>query len=70
MPKVAIVKNVSDPVETTVKALGLIESDVLTALSGGKPILIKPNYLNAKHPSTGPRRLAPWACRRVRFHVC
>ena len=30
MPKVAIVKNISDPVETTVKALGLIESDVLT----------------------------------------
>jgi uncharacterized protein (DUF362 family) len=53
MSKVAIAKNVSDPVETTVKALELIEPDVLTALSGEKPILIKPNYLNAKHPSTG-----------------
>jgi uncharacterized protein (DUF362 family) len=53
MSKVAIVKNVSDPVETTMKALELIEPDVLTALYGEKPILIKPNYLNAKHPSTG-----------------
>jgi uncharacterized protein (DUF362 family) len=53
MSKVAIVKNVADPVETTVKALELIEQDVLTALSGEKSILIKPNYLNAKHPSTG-----------------
>jgi uncharacterized protein (DUF362 family) len=53
MPKVAIMKNVADPVETTVKALELIEPDVLTALSGEKPILIKPNYLNDKHPSTG-----------------
>jgi uncharacterized protein (DUF362 family) len=53
MPKVVIVKNVADPVETTVKALELIEPDVLGVLSGEKPILIKPNYLNAKHPSTG-----------------
>jgi len=53
MPQVAIVKNVSDPVETTVKAMELIESDVLAALSEDKSILIKPNYLNAKHPSTG-----------------
>jgi uncharacterized protein (DUF362 family) len=53
MPRVAIVKNVADAVETTVKALELIESDVLSALSGEKPILIKPNYLNDKHPSTG-----------------
>jgi uncharacterized protein (DUF362 family) len=53
MSKVAIVKNIADPLETTVKAMQLIESDVLTALSGDKPILIRPNYLNAKHPSTG-----------------
>jgi uncharacterized protein (DUF362 family) len=51
--KVALVKNVADPVETTVRALEMTESDVLSALSGNKPILIKPNYLNAKHPSTG-----------------
>jgi len=53
MPQVAIVKNYADPVETTVKAMELIEPDVLNALSGEKTILIKPNYLNAKHPSTG-----------------
>jgi uncharacterized protein (DUF362 family) len=53
MTKVAIVKNVADPVETTVKALEMIESDVKKVLSAKKPILIKPNYLNAKHPSTG-----------------
>ncbi len=53
MPKVAIVKNTNNVVEATVKALGLIETDVLSALSGEKPILLKPNYLNDKHPSTG-----------------
>jgi len=42
-----------DPVETTVKALETIGSDVDVALSGRKPVLIKPNYLNSRHPSTG-----------------
>jgi len=50
--KVAIVKGVN-PVETTVKALVMIGSDVDTALSGKKPVLIKPNYINSRHPSTG-----------------
>jgi len=50
--KVAIVKG-ADPVETTVKALVMIGSDVDTALSGKKPVLIKPNYINSRHPSTG-----------------
>jgi uncharacterized protein (DUF362 family) len=53
MTKVAIAKNATDPVETTVKALEMIESDIKGVLSSNKPILIKPNYLNAKHPSTG-----------------
>jgi uncharacterized protein (DUF362 family) len=54
MPNVAIVKGES-PVETTVNALRLIEADVEHALavSGKKQILIKPNYINSKHPSTG-----------------
>lgn len=52
MSRVAIAKG-SDPVETTVKALGLIEVDVVKALSRDRPILIKPNYINSKSPSTG-----------------
>lgn len=52
MPEVAIVKG-TDPVESTVKALGMIGSDVDAVLSQGKPILVKPNYLNSKAPSTG-----------------
>ncbi len=52
MPKVAIVKG-TDPVQQTVQALTMIGSDVDAALSQNKPILIKPNYLNSKAPSTG-----------------
>jgi uncharacterized protein (DUF362 family) len=54
MPSVAIMKG-DNPVETTVNALKLIEKDVEHALagSGKKQILIKPNYINSKHPSTG-----------------
>jgi len=52
MSKVAIVKG-SNPVRSTVKALELVESDVNKILSVKKPILIKPNYINSKHPSTG-----------------
>jgi len=52
MSKVAIVKG-TDPLETTVKALKTVETDVRNVLSVKKPILIKPNYLNSKHPSTG-----------------
>jgi uncharacterized protein (DUF362 family) len=52
MSRVAIVKG-TDPVEVTVKAIDLIESDVARALSRKKPVLIKPNYINAKPPSTG-----------------
>ena len=52
MSRVAIVKG-TRPVETTVKALEMIRSDVDDVLSGRKPILIKPNYINSEHPSTG-----------------
>ncbi len=52
MSRVAIVKG-SNPVEVTVKALEMIKSDLSEVLSTVKPILIKPNYIVAKHPSTG-----------------
>jgi len=52
MSKVSIVKG-TRPVETTVKALEMIRSDVDYILSELRPILIKPNYINSKHPSTG-----------------
>jgi len=54
MPNVVIVKG-ENAVETTVKALTTIEPDVKAALtqSGKKPVLVKPNYINSKHPSTG-----------------
>lgn len=52
MSRVAIIKG-TDPVETTVKALETIEPDVDSVISGKKPILIKPNYINSKHPTTG-----------------
>jgi len=52
MSRVAIVKG-TEPVETTVKALEMIRSDTDKVLSREKPILIKPNYINSKHPSTG-----------------
>jgi len=50
--RVAILKG-TNPVETTVKALETIGSDVDSVLPRKKPILIKPNYINSKHPSTG-----------------
>lgn len=52
MSRVAISKGTS-PVETTVTALEMVSSDVDTILSVNRPILIKPNYINSKHPSTG-----------------
>lgn len=52
MSRVAIVKGL-DPVESTVKALEMIKSDLDEVLSAEKPVLIKPNYINARHPSTG-----------------
>jgi len=50
MPKVAIVKG-TNPQDITVKALKMINAD--KALPKEKPILIKPNYIEARQPSTG-----------------
>jgi uncharacterized protein (DUF362 family) len=50
MTKVAIIKG-TKPQNVTIKALETINAD--KALPKKKPILIKPNYINAKHPSTG-----------------
>jgi uncharacterized protein (DUF362 family) len=50
MSSVAIVKGIY-PEDITVKALEMIKID--ETLTNEKPVLIKPNYLNASHPSTG-----------------
>lgn len=50
MSQVAIVRG-TNPVDVTVEALQMI--DVEPVLSVGKPILVKPNYVDASHPSTG-----------------
>ena len=50
MSKVAIVKG-TDPPNITVEALEMVDGQ--EAASDEKPVLIKPNFLNAKHPSTG-----------------
>ena len=52
MKKVTIIKG-TDPIEMTVKALEVLESEVKSLLSLNRPILIKPNYINSRHPSTG-----------------
>lgn len=52
MSKVAVVKG-TIPIETATAALEMIRSDLDIVLSAGRPILIKPNYINAKHPSAG-----------------
>ena len=50
MTRVAIVRG-TNPQYMTVKALEMIEANGV--LPKGKPVLIKPNYINARHPSTG-----------------
>ncbi len=50
MAEVAVVKG-TKPVEVTVKALRMIDTDEV--LSKEQPVLIKPNYINASHLSTG-----------------
>ena len=50
MVRVAIVKGIN-PLDMTVEALEMVEA--YEALSEEKPVLIKPNYINASHPSTG-----------------
>ena len=50
MARVAIVKG-RNPQGMTVEALEM--ADAQDALSEKRPVLIKPNYINARHPSTG-----------------
>jgi len=50
MARVAIVKGMN-PQDMTIEALEMVEA--YEALSEEKPVLIKPNYINASHPSTG-----------------
>jgi len=50
MSIVAIVKG-ENPQEMTVRALEMVEAD--RVLTEDKPILVKPNYINSRHPSTG-----------------
>jgi len=52
MSVVAIVKGTT-PVDMTITALELIGADVDRVLAAKKPVLIKPNYINARPPSTG-----------------
>jgi len=52
MSRVAIIKD-SNPIEATSKALEMIRQDLDTILNSQKPALIKPNYINDSHPSTG-----------------
>jgi uncharacterized protein (DUF362 family) len=50
MPRVAIVRG-TNPQDMMVKALEMTEA--AEVLPKEKPVLIKPNYINARHPSTG-----------------
>jgi len=50
MSRVAIVKG-TNPIDMTVKALEMLSAHGVLPME--KPILIKPNYINARHPSTG-----------------
>ncbi len=52
MSRVGIVRG-TEPIEITVDALELVAPDVDAVLSDVTQILIKPNYINAEHPSTG-----------------
>jgi len=50
MSIVAIVRD-TDPPEMTVKALEMV--DAIAAIPAEKPVLVKPNYVETEHPSTG-----------------
>jgi uncharacterized protein (DUF362 family) len=50
MSRVAIVRG-TNPQEMTVKALEMTSAH--EAISKTKPVLVKPNYINSRHPSTG-----------------
>mgnify|MGYP001037248998 CR=1 FL=1 len=48
--KVAILKGLN-PSDMTVKALEMVEANRVIPVQ--KPVLVKPNYINTQHPSTG-----------------
>ena len=48
--RVAIVRG-ADPPKMTVEALDMVDAD--SVIPAEKPVLIKPNYVNTEHPSTG-----------------
>jgi len=50
MSRVAIVRG-TDPTDITVRALEII--DAAKVVAANKPVLVKPNYINSSHPSTG-----------------
>jgi len=50
MSRVAIVRG-ADPPEMTARALEMV--DAAAAIPTMRPVLIKPNYVNTEHPSTG-----------------
>lgn len=50
MAEVAIIRG-TNPIDVTVEALRMI--DVEQVLSVERPFLVKPNYIDASHPSTG-----------------
>ncbi len=50
MSKVAVVRG-TDPPDMVVRALETVDAD--QAVSADRPVLIKPNYVNTRHPSTG-----------------
>lgn len=52
MSRVALFRG-SNPIEVTIKALEAIEDDLKPLIISKKPILVKPNYITADHPSTG-----------------
>lgn len=52
MSRVALLRG-KGPVEITRRVLQIIGDDVEKALEAKKPILVKPNYINMQHPSTG-----------------
>jgi uncharacterized protein (DUF362 family) len=52
MSRVVVIKGVK-PVEMVVKALETLKPDINDVFAKEKPVLIKPNYINSKPPSTG-----------------
>ena len=52
MSEVAIAKG-ANPQEATIASLKLAVPNIQKIISQNRPVLIKPNYINSKKPSTG-----------------